>query len=115
MTFKNYYVAPDGKRYQTKAKFFAVVTGATPAMIVGANPDRVAIVLTTTGTGATQVGNSNQVLTTSGINLSLTAGPADFTCHDFGDLVTGEWWGISSAASNVSGCEVILYGDPIEE
>lgn len=112
---KNFYTAPDGKRYQTKAFSFSKATAAAPVQLLEAAADRVAIILTTTGTGAVQVGIDQTVSTTNGINLSLTAGPFDMTTHDFGDLVTGAWWAVSNPASNVSGFEVRLVGPPIEE
>jgi hypothetical protein len=85
--------------FNNTTPFNTITVGSSATKIVGANPQRISLMIVNTGTPTVYIGQDNTVLTTTGIplktdmNLTEDSGGQKVYCGDI--------WGICASSSDV--------------
>ena len=85
--------------FNTEPTFKTVTVGASATLIIGANSQRISLIIVNTGTPTVYIGQDNTVLTTTGIPLATNG---NLTEDSGGQKVyCGDIWGICASTSDV--------------
>lgn len=80
---------------------FLPVSNLAPVQLLPADPLRVSLILGSSSTGRVSFGNVAGIVAAQGLIINTNGAPITLSIRDYGQVVTGEWWGVASVA-NVS-------------